>query len=43
MVIKALYPAKINFPHVGEATVDFLILNTIIWSQSNDDIPYMNF
>lgn len=43
MVIKALYPAKINFPHLGEATVDFLTHNTIIWTQVNNDVPYMNF
>ena len=43
MDIKALYPAKIDLPYIGEATVRFLTINTIIWAQENDDLPPHEF
>lgn len=41
MAIKALYPRKQNLPHIGEATVSFLTINSIIWAGENETThPY---
>jgi len=41
MAIRALYPRKQNLPHIGEASVSFLTINSIIWAGENKTkLPY---
>ena len=43
MAIKALYPRKQNLPHIGEAAVSFLTINSIIWAGENETKPPYDF